>query len=176
MALRKLLKFGNETLRKTCKQVDVFDRRLWQLLDDLHDTLSNVGGVGLAAPQVGILRRVCIVELGPEEEDGDLIEMVNPTVEIVGDRKQRTLEGCLSSDNVWGYVKRRCDVIVRAFDRFGAPFEKTAAELCATAILHEGDHLDGILFSDKADEFVDDPEEAKARIRKQRSKNRKKTQ
>ncbi|GHU47952.1 peptide deformylase [Clostridia bacterium] len=174
MALRNVLKFGDETLRKTCKQVEKFDRRLWQLLDDLHDTLTDIGGVGLAAPQVGILRRVCIVELGPEEDDGDLVEMINPTLEIVGERTQRTLEGCLSSDKVWGYVMRPYDIIVKAQDRFGNPFEKNADELLATAIFHEVDHLDGILFSDKADEFVDDPEEAKARMRKQRSRNRKK--
>lgn len=174
MALRKVLKFGDETLRKTCKQVEKFDRRLWQLLDDLHDTLTSIGGVGLAAPQVGILRRVCVVELGPEEDDGDLLEMINPTVEIIGDKTQRTLEGCLSSDNIWGYVVRSYEVIIRAQDRFGNFYEKNAKELLATAILHEVDHLDGILFSDKADEFVDDPEEAKSRMRKQRGKGRKK--
>ena len=117
----------------------------------MKETLIDANGAGLAAPQVAILRRVCIVDVG--DEDG-VIELINPKI-IAKSGMQRTEEGCLSCPGIWGYTERPMYVTVRAFDRFGNQFEKTAEGLKAKAFCHEIDHLDGILFTEKVVEFID---------------------
>lgn len=154
MAIRNILKKGDDTLLKKSRPVERFDKKLWKLLDDMRDTLADAQGAGLAAPQVGILRRLCIVDIG--DEDG-VIELINPEI-TEHEGCQRTQEGCLSCPGVWGYTERPMTVTVKAFDRNGKPFEKTASGLKAKAFCHEIDHLDGILFTEKVVEFID-PEE-----------------
>lgn len=149
MALRNILTFGDETLRKKSREVTVFDDKLWVLLDDLQETMKHHNGVGLAAPQVGILRRVAVIDIG----DG-LIELVNPIItQMKG--KQREIEGCLSSPGEWGYVKRPLKVKVKAQNRYGKEIILEGMELKATAFCHEIDHLNGIIFTDLADEMVE---------------------
>lgn len=154
MAIRKILKKGDDTLTKKCRPVEKFDKKLWKLLDDMSETLADANGAGLAAPQVGILRRLCIVDIG--DEDG-VIELINPEI-IATDGYQRTEEGCLSCPGIWGFTERPMTVTVRAYDRNGKQFEKTASGLKAKAFCHEIDHLDGILFTEKVVEYID-PEE-----------------
>lgn len=149
MALRNVLTFGDEALRKKSREIMVFDDKLWVLLDDLNETMKHHNGVGLAAPQVGILRRVAVVNTG----DG-LIELVNPVItQMKG--KQRRIEGCLSSPGEWGYVKRPLKVRVRAQNRYGKEVVYEGTELKATAFCHEIDHLNGVIFTDLADEMVE---------------------
>ena len=151
MAIREIVKIGDDVLTKKCRPVEKFDEKLHILLDDMAQTLAQANGVGLAAPQVGILRRVCIVDV--EDEDG-LIELINPEI-IKTKGEQRDLEGCLSAPNRWGYVVRPEKVTVRAFDRFGKQFEITGTGLKARAFCHEIDHLDGIVFLSKAEEVFE---------------------
>lgn len=151
MAIRKIITEGNDLLRKKSKPVVDFNGKLHTLLDDMKETLKEANGVGLAAPQVGILRRIFIVETGYDSEDSksNVIEFINP--EIVKTKGvQDDLEGCLSVPDVNGYVERPYYVKVKAFDRFGKPFEIELEELSARCVCHEYDHLDGILFIDKA--------------------------
>ncbi len=156
--VRKILQFGDETLRKTCKPMQKFDLRLWLLLRDMADTMNKAEGVGLAAPQVGILRRVVVIDVG--DENG-LIELINPEI-IAQEGEQEGSEGCLSAPGRRGYVKRPNKVTVRAQDRKGKFFEITGEGLLARAFCHELDHLDGILYSDKEEyEIKDDEEEQK---------------
>ena len=144
MAIRNIVKKGDEVLRKTCREVINFDGRLHYLLDDMKETMHEAQGVGLAAPQVGILRRVFIIET---EETG-LVECINP--EILNTKgKQIAQEGCLSCPGEYGYVERPAIVKFKAKDRFGKEFEMTVKGLAARAICHENDHLDGTLFVDK---------------------------
>ncbi len=152
MALRNIVKFGEEILRKKCREVTAFDDRLWVLLDDMLETLKSAEGVGLAAPQVGILRRVVVIDVG----EGP-IELVNPVVTSVRG-KQREIEGCLSAPGQWGYVVRPAKVKVTAQNRYGKEFKVEGTELLARALCHEIDHLNGVIFTDLADEMVD-PEE-----------------
>ena len=150
MAIRNIVKEGDEVLHKKCRPVEKFDGKLASLIDDMIDTLKKSGGVGLAAPQVGILRRVFIMIL---EEDGDVIEAVNP--EIVKTSGQvRDVEGCLSVPNRWGYVTRPKSVVLRAYDRNGQQYEMKLKDLGARCACHENDHLDGHLFLEKVEEFV----------------------
>lgn len=143
MAIRNIVKLGDDVLRKKCRPVTVFDEKLHTLLDDMYETMTNANGVGLAAPQVGILRRVFIIET---EETG-LIECINPEiVETLG--KQTGEEGCLSVVNRAGIVERPAVVKFRAFDRNGNVFVKVVNKLAARAICHENDHLDGKLYID----------------------------
>ena len=145
MAIRNILKGADETLRKVCRSQLTFDERLAQLLDDMKETMYKAEGVGLAAPQVGILKRVCIVDVG----DG-LIELVNPVItEQSG--SQTGGEGCLSSPGEYGDVTRPMEVTVRAQDRNGVTFTVSGTELKARAFCHEIDHLNGILFKDKVE-------------------------
>lgn len=153
MALRNILKFGDETLRKKSREVTVFDDKLWVLLDDLYETLKDSKGVGLAAPQVGILRRVVVIDAG----DG-LIELVNPVITHMKG-KQREVEGCLSSPGEWGYVKRPQKVKVTAQNRHGKEMRLEGEGLLAVAFCHEIDHLNGVIFTDLADEMVDKDED-----------------
>lgn len=153
MALRKILTDKDEMLHKVCRPVEKFDNRLAVLLDDMHETLEKAQGVGLAAPQVGLCRRIFIMHL----DDGN-VEAINPQV-IFAEGKQRVQEGCLSCPNVWGYVIRPKRVILKAQDRNGNWFEREFTELAAQCASHENDHLDGHVFTEIVDEFFV-PEEA----------------
>lgn len=154
MALRKIVEVGDDCLGKTCRPVTEFNFRLHQLLDDMVETLAEAGGAGLAAPQVGILRRVCMVL---DEEGEDYLEMVNPEI-IEQSGEQTGLEGCLSLPGKWGIVTRPMCVTVRAQDRFGKTFEVERTGLTARAFCHEIEHLDGHLFSEHIDHFLSDEE------------------
>lgn len=147
MALRQIITKEEPALRKKAKPVTVFDEKLWQLLDDMYETMVSADGVGLAAPQISVLRRVVVIDVGEEK-----IELINP--EIVSQKgKQQAQEGCLSCPGLWGTVERPAKVKVRALDRHGKEFEVTGENLLAVALCHETDHLDGILFLDKATEI-----------------------
>lgn len=148
MAIRTIVKEGDEVLRKVCRPVEKFDQKLNDLIQDLADTMYQANGVGLAAPQVGILKRVAVVDVG----DG-LFEFINPRI-VESSGKQIGTEGCLSCPGVWGTVKRPNVVTVEAYDRNGERFLLTANELFARAICHELDHLDGKLFKDFVIEYV----------------------
>ena len=162
MAIRKIIELGDEKLRKTCKPVEKFDLRLRILLKDMADTMYKAEGVGLAAPQVGILRRVVVVDIG----DG-LIEMINPEI-IASEGEQTGAEGCLSVPGRSGIVTRPNVVTVRYQDRNGDEYEATAEGFLARAFCHELDHLDGVIYVDKMEreifpnedgEFVEEDEE-----------------
>ena len=152
MALRNIRQKDDPVLRKKCKTVEVFDEKLGQLIDDMTETLYKAQGVGLAAPQVGILKRVVVIDVG----DG-LIEAVNPEI-IKKSGKQRGVEGCLSCPQQWGYVTRPAKCRLKAQDRHGEFFEMNLTEIGAVCACHEVDHLDGRLFIDIVEEFVQ-PEE-----------------
>lgn len=149
MALREIRKEGDEVLSKVCKEVKVFDKKLGILLDDMYETMQKNNGAGLAAPQVGILKRAVVIDVG----DG-LIELVNPKI-IKEEGSQIGSEGCLSVPGVWGEVERPESVTVEAFDRNGKKFEMSGTGLLARAFCHEIDHLDGKLFLDKVIKFED---------------------
>ena len=153
--VRKILHLGDEALRKVCKPIPKFDLRLWLLLRDMADTMYKAEGVGLAAPQVGILRRVVVIDVGDER---GLIELVNPEI-IASEGEQGDSEGCLSVPGRRGYVVRPSKVTVRAQDRKGKPFEITGEGLLARALCHELDHLDGIMYVDKMDHEIFDSED-----------------
>ena len=158
MALRKILNVRESALHKTCKSVTNFDDRLHRLLDDMKETLEDAGGVGLAAPQVGILRRVVLVDNGEE-----VLELVNPElVETSGE--QEGPEGCLSLPGKYGLVKRPMYAKVRAQDRNGNWFETDGEALTARCFCHELDHLDGVLYIDKMDRELT-PEEIEGHIK-----------
>ena len=154
MAIRKIVEIGDDKLRKQCKPVEKFDLRLRLLLKDMADTMYKANGVGLAAPQVGILKRIVVVDIG----DG-LIEMINPEI-IHFEGEQTGPEGCLSVPGRSGVVTRPNIVTVRFLDRDGTEYEATAEGFLARAFCHELDHLDGTLYVDKMDReiFPDDPE------------------
>lgn len=143
MALREIVKGNDPILKKVCRSVLNFDERLWQVLDDMAETMYEADGVGLAASQVGILRRYCIVDVG----DG-LIELINPVI-VEQSGKQCDEEGCLSFPSRYGKVERPQKVTVRAQDRNGKTFTVTADGLKARAFCHEIDHLNGIVFLDR---------------------------
>ena len=155
MALRKILTDAEPALHKVCKPVTSFDKKLHTLLDDMRETLIDANGVGLAAPQVGILRRVVLVDTGDE-----IIELINPElVETSGE--QEGAEGCLSVPGKYGWVKRPYYATVRAQDRDGNWYEAEGEELIARCFCHELDHLDGILYTQVMDRFLT-PEELEA--------------
>jgi len=149
LALRNIRKIGDEVLRKKSKKVDVFDKRLHTLIEDMLETMREADGVGLAAPQIGILKRVVVIDVG----DGP-IELVNPVI-IESDGEITQPEGCLSIPGVVGEVPRPKRVKVRAQDRWGRTFEIEGEDLLARAFCHEIDHLDGILFIDKVTKFLE---------------------
>ena len=154
MALRKIVEQGDPCLNKVCRPVTEFNGRLHELLDDLLETLADANGAGLAAPQVGVLRRVCVVM---DEDSEEYLELVNP--EIVAQSGEQTgLEGCLSVPGKWGIVTRPERVRVRAQDRDGNWFEVEGEELTARAFCHEIDHLDGHLYTEHIDHFLSDEE------------------
>lgn len=142
MAIRTVRTEEDPILRKTSKEVIKFDEALWGLLNDMMDTMYKADGVGLAAPQIGILKRIFIVDIGE-----GLIECINPEI-IQAKGEQFGDEGCLSVPGKYGQVRRANEVTVRAQDRNGKWFEVTGRELMARALLHEYDHLDGKLFVD----------------------------
>ena len=146
MALRKILTQGDSALEKVCRPVEKFDRKLHWLLDDMKETLEASGGVGLAAPQVGILRRVVIVV----DEQDQRIELVNPGI-IHQEGEQDGMEGCLSVPGMYGKVVRPNFVTVRAQDRNGNTFEVSGEEMVARCFCHETEHLDGHLFVEHTD-------------------------
>lgn len=150
MAIRNIVKEGDPVLRGKCREVTEITPRIITLLDDMRETLHAADGCGLAAPQVGIKRRIAIVEV----EDGDLIELINPEI-IAKDGQQRDLEGCLSLPGKWGYTERPMTVTVKACDRNGQEFTVTGSGLKARAFCHEIDHLGGVLFTDVAVKMVD---------------------
>ena len=153
--VRQIVKIGDDTLRKISKPMQKFDLRLWLLLRDMADTMYKAEGVGLAGPQVGILRRVVVIDVGE-----GLIELVNPEI-IASEGEQAGPEGCLSIPGRQGHVKRPNKVTVRALDRKGKPFELTGEGFLARAICHEIDHLDGILYVDKMDHEIFPEDEKK---------------
>lgn len=151
MAIRKIREIGDPCLKKQCREVEKFDSKLHTLLDDMQDTLLLANGVGLAAPQVGILRRVVIIDLG---EDEGILELVNPVITHTEGSVTDT-EGCLSVPGKAGKVTRPQKTTVKAFDRNGVEFEFTGEDLYARCICHECDHLNGILYVEKADSVFD---------------------
>ena len=143
MAILKIVKFGDEGLRRVCRPVDEITPRIITLLDDMIETMRHADGVGLAAPQVGILRRIAVIEVEP----GTVYELINPKI-IAYTGEQVGTEGCLSNPGKFGTVKRPMAVTVRAMNRKGETYELTGKELLARAICHECDHLDGKLYTD----------------------------
>lgn len=152
MALRKILTDKDPALHKVCKPVENFDSKLHTLLDDMRETLIESGGVGLAAPQVGILRRVVLVD-----NDEEILELINPTL-VETDGEQVGAEGCLSVPEKYGLVKRPYYAKVRAQDRFGNWYEAEGEELTARCFCHELDHLDGILYTQIMDRWLTEEE------------------
>ncbi|MDD5931824.1 MAG: peptide deformylase [Oscillospiraceae bacterium] len=154
MALRKIVEVGDSCLTKVCRPVTAFNSRLHALLDDMTETLVEAGGAGLAAPQVGILRRVCVVL---DEESEEYLELVNPEI-VLQSGEQTGLEGCLSVPGKWGIVTRPYHVRVRAQDRYGDWFEAEADGLTARCFCHELEHLDGHLYTEHIDHFLSEEE------------------
>ena len=152
MGLRKILTDKEPALHKTCRPVEKFDWRLHKLLDDMRDTLIDSNGVGLAAPQVGILRRVVLVDTGEE-----ILELVNPVM-LETSGEQVGAEGCLSVPGKYGLVKRPMIAKVRAQDRNGDWYEVEGEELIARCFCHELDHLDGILYTEVMERFLTEDE------------------
>ena len=152
MGLRKILTDKEPSLHKVCRPVESFDWKLHKLLDDMRETLIDSGGVGLAAPQVGILRRVVLVDTGEE-----ILELVNPEL-VETDGEQVGAEGCLSVPGKYGLVKRPYYAKVRAQDRFGDWYEAEGEEIVARCFCHELDHLDGILYTQLMERYLTEEE------------------
>ncbi len=152
MGLRKILTDKDPALHKVCRPVEKFDGRLHRLLDDMKETLTEANGVGLAAPQVGILRRVVLVDTGDE-----VLELINPSL-LETSGEQVGAEGCLSVPGKYGLVKRPNYAKVRAQDRDGNWFEAEGEELIARCFCHELDHLDGILYTEVMERFLTEEE------------------
>ncbi len=149
MALRNIRKLGDDILRKKCRPVEEIDDRILTLLDDMADTMYDANGVGLAAPQIGILKRIAVIDVG----DG-LIELINPEIISVSGSEIAD-EGCLSVPGKYGKVDRPTRVTVHATDRDGIEYEITGEDLLARALCHEIDHLDGTVFVDKVIEYTE---------------------
>lgn len=152
MGLRKILDDKDPALHKVCKPVEQFDKKLHKLLDDMAETLEEANGVGLAAPQIGILRRVVIVDTGEQ-----ILELINPEL-LETDGEQEGPEGCLSVPGRYGLVKRPYYAKVRAQDRNGNWFEAEGEELIGRCFCHELDHLDGILYTQVMERFMTEEE------------------
>lgn len=153
MAIRKIVTVGDPVLKKTCRAVTKFDDRLATLLDDMFETMHEANGVGLAGPQVGVLRRVVVVDTGDED-----VELVNPEIVSVSEETQTGLEGCLSLPGKYGIVTRPMYATVKAQDRYGDWYEYDGEEIVARAFLHEIDHLDGHMYTEIAEKMLS-PEE-----------------
>ena len=156
MGIRKIIHKGDLSLKKKSRPVTEYNARLQILLNDMLETLKQANGVGLAAPQVGVLRRAVIVA-DVSGEEPIFYELINPEI-VEREGEQVGPEGCLSLPNIWGIVTRPAKVKVKAFDRSGNPFELEAEGLLARACCHEIDHLDGVLFDSIADRFLSDEE------------------
>ena len=154
MALRKIVEQGEECLTKVCRPVTAFNAHLHELLDDMLETLVDANGAGLAAPQVGVLRRACLVL---DEDAGEYIELINPEI-VESSGEQTGLEGCLSVPGKWGIVTRPNVVKVRAQDRDGGWFEVEGEGLTAREFCHEIEHLDGHLYTEHIDHFLSEDE------------------
>ncbi len=149
MAKLKIVKIGDEVLNKPCRPVEKITTRTLQLLDDMVETMREANGVGLAAPQVGILRRIVVIEVN----EGEVLELINPKI-IAKAGEQEGLEGCLSLPGQWGIVRRPMHVTVRALNRYGEEIEYRGSELLARCFCHELDHLDGKLYNSVADRML----------------------
>ena len=162
MAKLKIVKIGDEVLRTKCRPVEKITPRTLQLLDDMVETMREADGVGLAAPQVGILRRIVVIEVN----EGEVIELINPKiVAFAGEQEEQ--EGCLSNPGSYGITKRPRAVTVRATDRHGNEYEINGTDLLARAICHECDHLDGKLYTDvQIRELTDEDLRRERRARK----------
>lgn len=163
MAIRRIVTQGDDRLAKKCRPVTDFNRRLHVLLDDMKETLEEAQGAGLAAPQVGILRRAAVIV----DEEGDMLELVNPEI-LEQSGEQTGPEGCLSVPGKWGMVTRPNFVRVRAQDRYGEWFEAEGRELMARCFCHEIEHLDGHLYVEHIDHFLSE-EELEAYFQEQES-------
>ena len=152
MAVLEILQFGNDILRQKCAEVTEFDEELWTLLDDMADTMYDAGGVGLAAPQVGVLKRVVVIDT---DDDHGLMELINPVIVAIKG-KQREPEGCLSYPGKSGDVVRPAKVKIKAQDRYGRRRVYVGSGLLARAFCHETDHLNGILYADKVEEWEEE--------------------
>lgn len=150
MAIRKIVLEGDSCLNKVARPVTEFNSRLWQLLDDMSETLEDAHGAGLAGPQVGVLRQIALVMV----EDESYLEIMNPQI-LEENGEQDGPEGCLSVPDVFGMVKRPMEVTVRAQDRNGNWFERKAEGFTARAFCHEIDHLSGHLFTEKVSRYLD---------------------
>ena len=155
MAIRNIREDGDEILRKISKPVTVFDRKLWELLDDMADTMAEANGAGLAAVQVGVLRRAFVVDVG----DG-LMEFVNPQI-LEASGEQTGVEGCLSFPGQWGMVTRPNHIKSKAQGRHGSWCEAEGEGLCARAMIHEAEHLDGKVFTDTGCRMLSEDEAEK---------------
>ena len=168
MAKLNIIKYGDETLRKVSREVTEITPRILTLLDDMIETMHEANGCGLAAPQVGVLRRIVVVET----EESGLIEMINPQI-IAFAGEQYEQEGCLSVPEEWPYTKRPMHVTVRAMNRHGETFEVSGSELLARAFCHEIDHLDGKLMIDRKAPADKIPSEEEQEVRRKARKRRK---
>jgi len=169
MAIRSILQSDEPSLGKKSRAVTDFNRRLHILLDDMHETMIEANGLGLAAPQIGVLRRAVLVvdvNIETEEPEEQIIELVNPEI-VASSGEQTGSEGCLSIPGVYGIVSRPELVRVKASDRFGKPFEKWLSGLSARAICHEIDHLNGVLFTSQTDHILTEEELAELRAGKE---------
>ncbi len=164
MAIRNMRFDGDEILRKISKPVKEITPRTKELIDDLSENLKEYNGVGLAAVQVGVLKRIAIVNVPSLDEEGNEVEgediiIINPEIEVMGEETQTGYEGCLSIPGKSGAVTRPMNIKLRAFDKELKPYELEASGLLARAICHECDHMDGILYKDKVDgELIDNEE------------------
>ena len=149
MAIRNLTNWNDPIFRKTSRAVEKFDERLWTLLDDMRDTLEKVNGYGCAAVHVGVLRRVVVVD-----DDSGVIELINPVIIETSAETQEVLEGSIAPGAPRGYVTRPKSVTVKGFDRNGNEITVSGKDFLAATLLHEIDHLDGILFVDKASKIL----------------------
>jgi peptide deformylase len=152
LAVRKIVNYPAEILEQTCEPVTVFDKKLTKLLSDMYDTMIKFDGVGLAAPQIGINKRIAIVNI---DDDMETIELINPVV-LETSGEQMGPEGCLSFPGIYGEVTRPNFVKVKAQDRKGREYIFEAEEFLARAVLHEIDHLNGILFTSKVTRYLDE--------------------
>jgi peptide deformylase len=154
LAIRKIVMYPAEILKKRCQEVTKFDRKLAKVLDDMYDTMIKYDGVGLAAPQIGLDLRIAVVDI---DDESGTIEMMNPRIlETAGE--QTGPEGCLSFPGIYGEVTRPFYVKIEAFDRKGRKYTLEAEDFLARAIQHELDHLDGILFTSKVIRYLDEQE------------------
>ncbi len=149
MAIRTIRKLGDDILRKKCRPVENIDARTITLIDDMIDTMRSADGAGLAAPQVGVLKRVAVIEV-----EGKLYELINPQI-ISQSGTRKDVEGCLSFPGKYGTVTRPKQVTVKALDRNGNEITITGEGMLCKALCHEIDHLDGIMYVDKVEEFVE---------------------